>query len=95
MKLIKFGAEWCAPCRQQRIELKKLREMFNKEDISDIEIDEVDVEENEELAKEFEVRSVPVSFLFDDNDRILHKFVGLFPANNILKTIKSYRDERL
>jgi thioredoxin 1 len=50
-RVLKFSAEWCAPCKQLKIALKN-------SDIS-VEIEEIDVDEYSDIAKTYGIRSIP------------------------------------
>jgi len=77
--LVDFYANWCGPCKMIAPELEKVE--------SDIKVVKVDVDEFEELAREYGVMSIPTLILFDkgketkrtigfiDKERI-EKFIG-------------------
>lgn len=70
VKLYKFYADWCAPCKQQTA-------IFGREEPLNVELISVDVEENEELAKKFGVRNLPTLILVDDEDNIIISWHGI------------------
>jgi len=78
MKILKIGAEWCWPCKT----LDKQLENFNR-----CEVVRYDVDENESIADEYNIRNIPVTILFDDNDNEVKRWVGLFNINEIEKEI--------
>ena len=78
MKIVKIGAEWCWPCKT----LDKQLENFNR-----CEVVRYDVDENESIADEYNIRNIPVTILFDDNDNEVKRWVGLFNINEIEKEI--------
>ena len=57
--LIKFGANWCGPCRM----LKPVLDELSTEYLGKIAIGDIDVDTNPELAAKYNVRSVPAVFL--------------------------------
>lgn len=57
--LLKFGAEWCGPCRSLDANLRTVEPMFRGR----IKVVRVDVGEHPELAQTFGVRSIPHSFV--------------------------------
>ncbi len=77
MKLIKFGASWCMPC-------KNLESRLNKLDIT-IDLFSYDVEEEVDLTEEWKVRYVPTVILVDDNGHEVKRWVGNFEPNVELK----------
>jgi thioredoxin-like negative regulator of GroEL len=52
-KLKVFGAGWCSSCKQLKAELEKVNISF----------DYIDIDINPELAKEFNIRSLPTSII--------------------------------
>ena len=77
MKLIKFSASWCMPC-------KNLESRLNKLDLT-IDLFSYDVEEEVELTEEWKVRNVPTVILVDDNGHEVKRWVGNFEPNVELK----------
>lgn len=77
MKLIKFSASWCLPCRN-------LESRLNKLDLT-IDLFSYDVEEAVELTEEWKVRNVPTTILLDDNGHEIKRWVGNFDPNVELK----------
>ncbi len=60
--VIQFSADWCGPCRQ----LTPLLETFEGEDTS---VYKVDVEQSQDLAALFQVRSIPKLVLFKNGTK--------------------------
>ena len=77
MKLIKFSASWCMPC-------KNLESRLNNLDLT-IDLFSYDVEEEIELTEEWKVRNVPTVILVDDNGHEVKRWVGNFEPNVELK----------
>lgn len=66
----KFYAPWCAPCKAVQPLLEKVAAEFNAEII------EVNIEEQPELARAMEIRSIPTIVLYED-DRMKVKRPGI------------------
>ncbi len=62
MVLVDFGAEWCGPCRA----FEKIYEAASEKH-ADIVFARVDIEEETELAEDFQVRSIPRLMVFRRN----------------------------
>lgn len=77
MKLIKFGASWCLPCKNLESRLKKTN--------LTIDLTSYDVEEEVELTEKWKVRNVPTVILVDENDNEVKRWVGNFEPNVELK----------
>lgn len=58
---IKFGAAWCGPCKTLEPKIKKMEEEF-----SEINFYHVNIDENPELAKKYQIRSLPTVILLKD-----------------------------
>ena len=67
--VVKFGAEWCSPCKTLDPLLVKLSETVN--------VITVDVDESPELSDEFNIRAVPTVFLFEDGVQVDRKSGGM------------------
>lgn len=64
-----FTASWCGPCKAFKPIIEELIEEGQQIEI-------LDVDENDELAKEYAIRSVPTTIIFDDEGLLLERFVG-------------------
>lgn len=81
MKLIKFSASWCLPCRNLESRLSKI----------DLKIDlfSYDVEEEVELTEKWKVRNVPTVILVDDDNNEVKRWIGNFEPSIELKDYTS------
>ena len=75
--LADFNAGWCGPCRAMRPILDELAENNTKYKIVSIDIDEED-----ELAEEYEVASIPCLVVFKEGKET-DRSVGLIPKDSI------------
>jgi thioredoxin 1 len=82
MKLFKFYAEWCGPC-------KGLTMIINgaKDKIS-IPIEEYDIDNEMFMAQDYKVRSVPTLILVDDKNQEIKRSVGLLTEEKLLEFLK-------
>lgn len=76
--LIDFWADWCAPCKQLLPILTKLAEEYQGQFI----LAKVNIEEQQELAAQFQVRSVPTVMLVSQG-QLLDQFNGAKPESEI------------
>lgn len=86
MKLLKFYADWCNPCKQLT---ETLKEVERECPIYILSFD-VDDPDNEYMVARYGIRNVPVMLLMDDNDNLLKELVGALPASEIISAIKTY-----
>ena len=78
--LVDFFATWCGPCSMQTEVLEKIESSrTNKK----YEIVKVDVDKNQELAKEYRIESIPTLMVFKDS-RLINKHVGFMNENDII-----------
>ena len=75
MRILKFYADYCAPCKAVSQNLKNAR--------LPIEIVDVDAEDNEDMVREYGIRSVPVTILLDDAGKEVKRWIGVFDVNEI------------
>jgi len=59
--LFYFTASWCGPCQKIKPLLEKISEGV---DPSKLEIYMIDIDENDNIASEFKIRSVPTFYLY-------------------------------
>ena len=89
IRIVKLGADWCVPCRMMKPSILKLQEKYSEN--SNIQIEDINIEENSELAKEHGVRSIPTTLIFKD-DKLVDKKVGSLTfeiLENIINTLQN------
>lgn len=81
MKLLQFKASWCGPCKMQTKEFE--------ENPVDVELVAIDIDEDDnDLATQYGIRSIPTMILVGDNDEVLNKWVGITKSSTINEVIK-------
>lgn len=60
--LVDFWAEWCGPCKQ----IESVLDEIAKENEGRLRVGKVNVDDNLEIVRRFEVMSVPTLILFKD-----------------------------
>lgn len=76
--LVDFWADWCAPCKAIMPILHKLAAEFNGQFI----LAKINIEEQPELAQQFQVRSVPTVMLVSQG-QLLDQFNSALPESEI------------
>ena len=69
--VVDFWATWCGPCRMVGPVISELAQEYDGR----IVVGKCDVEENEELAMEFNIRNIP-TILFFKGGQVVDKMVG-------------------
>ncbi len=84
--VVKFGAEWCGPCKTLHTVLESLEETLNTNNIENVTICEVDVEEVEDLTNRFRIRNVPTTLIFKGGE-VVEKLVGTHSESELKEKI--------
>lgn len=74
--LVDFWAEWCGPCRM----IAPVLDAIEAEHGSKLEIVKVNVDEQPELAMEYQVTGIPLLGVFE-NGKLVKQIVGAKPRN--------------
>ena len=80
--LLDFWASWCGPCRMVLPIVEEIAE-----ENPDIKVGKVNVDEEQELAAQFQVYSIPSLFVMK-NGRIVNQSVGAKSKEEILGMLK-------
>lgn len=78
----KYGATWCGPCRALDKTLAQ---------ITEVDIIKYDVDDDEDLAIQKNIRSVPV-LIFYDGDNEVDRLVGAVSLDAINKVIEKWKE---
>ena len=82
--LVDFWAEWGGPCKSLTPILEEI-----SDDMSDkIQVVKVNLDENQDLAMKYSIRSIPTLLLFKQGQLIDTK-VGLLPKSDLVDWISS------
>jgi len=85
LKLIKFSAIWCPPCRALQPVWEQL-----VDEIHDVEFEAVDVDNEPKLAKQYKVSAVP-TIVFVKNGKVADSMVGIRSAADIKAKIEELK----
>lgn len=81
--LVDFWATWCAPCRAIAPALEELATQYKGK----VKIAKVDVDESQQVAQQFGIRSIPTLLLFKGG-RVVEQLVGAMPKAKLEEAIK-------
>ena len=76
--LVDFFATWCGPCKTQALILDEVKQRLGDQ----VSIIKIDVDQNQAVASQYQVRSVPTLIIFK-NGQIRWRQAGVFPANEL------------
>lgn len=80
--LIDFFATWCGPCKMLGPILKEVKDSLGDR----ISIIKIDVDKNQQVASQYQVRGVPTMILFQ-NGKQLWRQSGVLNKEDIIKII--------
>lgn len=78
--LLDFFADWCGPCKM----VSPVVEEISKDLGEKVKIGKINIDEQEELARNYKVMSIPTLVLLKDG-KVVSTSVGAKPKNAILK----------
>ncbi len=80
LTILDFYADWCGPCKM----LSKILEQL------DVNILKINVDENEELAKEYRVMSIPNLFFVKDGE-VKDQLIGFHSKDDLEEKINELK----
>jgi thioredoxin 1 len=83
--LVDFWAEWCGPCKM----VAPILDEIAADNEGKIKIGKVNIDENLELARRFDVMSIPTMILFK-NGEPQARIVGAKPKGQLLQELHPY-----
>lgn len=85
--LVDFYADWCAPCRMMSPIIEKVAANMK----GDLKVIKVNVDQNQEAAVKYGIRSIPTLMLFQ-NGEVKWQGVGVMQADQIEQIVKTKRE---
>ena len=82
--LLDFWAEWCGPCKM----LGPILEEISVDLKDKLQVVKVNLDENQDLAMKYSIRSIPTLLLFKGGELIDTK-VGLLPKSDLVEWLSS------
>ena len=80
--LVDFNATWCPPCQALHPILEEMAE-----ESDDYKIVSVDIDDEDALAEQYEVSSIPCLVVFKDGEEVDRK-IGLQPKKRLIKMLE-------
>lgn len=72
VRLLDFGAEWCAPCKVQDPIVENLAANYSGRVV----VTKIDIDKNPQLAERYSIQAVP-TLIIERNGAIANRFAGL------------------
>ena len=82
VRLKDFYADWCGPCKTQDPILEEL-----ESDYENVEFEKIDVDENQDVANQYSVRSLP-TLVVEDEDGEVERFIGVTQREQIVSALQ-------
>ncbi|MFD1511801.1 thioredoxin family protein [Halomarina rubra] len=79
-----FYADWCGPCKTQDPILDDIKEDWGDR----FEVEKVNVDEEQDVANEYQVRSLP-TLIIENDDGVVERFVGVTQRDDIEGALES------
>ena len=83
--LVDFWAEWCGPCKM----ISPVLEEIAEEQAGKIQIGKLNIDNNLEVTRRFDVMSIPTLILFKDGQPAV-RLIGAKPKGQLLQEISAY-----
>lgn len=82
LKLVDFYADWCGPCRMLGPFLEDL-----SEEVKDVDFYKINVDNYGDVARDYQVSSIPTLILFKDGN-LVDKKIGFLPKDVLKEWIE-------
>lgn len=83
IRLKDFHADWCGPCKTQDPIVDDLEEDWGDR----VTFEKIDVDENQDVANQYQVRSIP-TIIIEDDDGVVERFVGVTQRGDLEQALE-------
>lgn len=83
--LVDFYADWCGPCKMLAPILKQVKSELK----DNIKVIKIDVDKNQNLATQYQVRGVPTMILFKNNQPVWRQS-GVLQKQDIINIVNQH-----
>ena len=88
--VVDFWAPWCGPCKQ----LTPIMEKIAKENSDEFELVKINIDENNEIASQLRIQSIPTVYAFKDK-KIVNAFQGVISEKDFIDFIEKSAGKKL
>lgn len=82
MKLLKFYASWCQPCKGLTMVINGAKDKI------EMPIEEIDIDQQNDMALKYQIRSIPVLVIVDDSGNEVKRNSGMLNETQLLDFLK-------
>jgi thioredoxin 1 len=82
IKIIRFTASWCQPCKILAPTFNELSEEFSK----NASFSTIDIDQNSSIAEQYNIRSVP-QIIIEKDGKEVRRIVGVKPKSTYISEI--------
>ena len=82
VRVLDFYSDWCGPCKTQDPILEEVEEELGDA----FELQKVDVDQEQDVANQYQVRSLP-TLIVENDDGVVDRFVGVTQKEDITAAI--------
>ena len=88
--VVDFWAPWCGPCKQ----LTPIMEKIARENINEFELVKINIDNNNEIASQLRIQSIPTVYAFKDK-KIINAFQGVVSEKDFIDFIEKSAGKKL